>query len=302
MVLPIKKTSPSHPTFQNLDVLLRQTINISGFDGVIGVNVEDLQTGQEIDFALNQGEQVATPPDVAFTASSTIKIPIMVSVFRRIGENLDAETTKNLEDMIAKSINTASDWLMQYKIERDKGPLLVTEDMQILGMKNTFLGGYFYPGAPLLDTFSTPANQRTDVSTDPDPYSQTTPAEIGLLLQDIYQCAYMNGGALLAAFPGEITPEECQSMINYLIQDRIALLIQAGVPDGTNVAHKHGWVTDAYGIIHDMSDAAIVFSPGGDYVFTIYMYHPVQIIFEPANQLVKDLSRAIYNYYNIPTQ
>jgi hypothetical protein len=302
LILPIKKTSPTHPTFQNLEVLLRQTINISGFDGVIGVNVEDLQTGQEIYFVLNQGEQVALPPDVAFTASSTIKIPIMVSIFRRIGENLDAETTKNLEDMIAKSINSASDWLMQYKIERDKGPLLVTEDMQILGLENTFLGGYFYPGAPLLDTFSTPANQRTDVSTDPDPYSQTTPAEIGLLLQDIYQCAYMNGGALLAAFPGEITQEECQSMINYLIQDRIALLIQAGVPDGTNVAHKHGWVTDAYGIIHDMSDAAIVFSPGGDYVFTIYMYHPVQIIFEPANQLVKDLSRAIYNYYNIPIQ
>jgi beta-lactamase class A len=302
LLLPIKKTSPTHPTFQNLEVLLRQTINISGFDGVIGVNVEDLQTGQEINFILNQGDQVAIPPDVAFTASSTIKIPIMVSVFRRIGENLDAETTKNLEDMIAKSINSASDWLMQYKIERDKGPLLVTEDMQILGLENTFLGGYFYPGAPLLDTFNTPANQRTDVSTDPDPYSQTTPAEIGLLLQDIYQCAYMNGGALLAAFPGEITQEECQLIINYLIQDRIALLIQAGVPDGTNVAHKHGWVTDAYGIIHDMSDAAIVFSPGGDYVFTIYMYHPVQIIFEPANQLVKDLSRAIYNYYNIPVQ
>jgi hypothetical protein len=301
-VLPIKKTSPTHPTFQNLEVLLRQTINISGFDGVIGVNVEDLQTGQEINFILYQGEQVAIPPDAAFTASSTIKIPIMVSVFRRIGENLDAETTKNLEDMIAKSINSASDWLMQYKIERDKGPLLVTEDMQILGLENTFLGGYFYPGAPLLDTFSTPANQRADVSTDPDPYSQTSPAEIGLLLQDIYQCAYMNGGALLAAFPGEITQQECQSMINYLIQDRIALLIQAGVPDGTNVAHKHGWVTDAYGIIHDMSDAAIVFSPAGDYVFTIYMYHPVQIIFEPANELVKDLSRAIYNYYNIPSQ
>jgi hypothetical protein len=31
------------------------------------------------------------------------------------------------------------------------------------------------------------------------------------------------------------------------------------------------------------------------------MYHPVQIVFDPANQLVKDLSSAIYNYYNIPT-
>jgi beta-lactamase class A len=301
LILPINKTSPSHPTFQNLEILLRQIIDLSGFDGVIGLYVEDLQTGQDISFILDQGSQVVTPPDVAYTASSTIKIPIMVSVFRRIGENLDAETVKNLEDMISKSINSASDWLMQNKIDRDKGPILVTEDMQTLGLDNTFLGGYFFVGAPLLEVYSTPANQRTDVSTDPDPYSQTTPSEIGLLLQDIYQCSYMNGGSLIAAFPGEITQAECQSMINYLIQDRIALLIQGGVPDGTNVAHKHGWVTDIYGIIHDLSDAAIVFSPGGDYVFTVYMYHPVQIIFDPANELVKDLSRAIYNYYNIPT-
>ena len=200
IVLPIKKTSPSHPTFQNLEVLLRQTIDLSGFDGIIGIYVEDLQTGQNINFILNKGDQVATPPDVAFTASSTIKIPIMISVFRRIGENPDAETTKNLEDMIAKSINLASDWLMENKIDRDKGPLLVTEDMQTLGLENTFLGGYFYAGAPLLEIFSTPANQRTDISTDPDPYSQTTPSEIGQLLQDIYQCANMNGGALIAPF------------------------------------------------------------------------------------------------------
>jgi beta-lactamase class A len=300
LVLPIKKTSPSHPSFQNLEVLLRQIIDLSGFDGVIGVYVDDLQTGQDINFILDQGAQVSTPPDVAYTASSTIKIPIMVSVFRRIGENLDVDTVRNLEDMIAKSINPASDWLMQNKIERDQGPLLVTEDMQTLGLKNTFLGGYFFAGAPLLEVYSTPANERTDVTTDPDPYSQTTPSEIGQLLQDIYQCANQDGGSLIAAFPGQISQVECQSMINYLIQDRIALLIQAGVPDGTNVAHKHGWVTDAYGIIHDLSDAAIVFSPGGDYVFTVYMYHPVQIVFDPANELVKDLSRAIYNYYNIP--
>jgi beta-lactamase class A len=301
LVLPIKKTAPSHPTFQNLEVLLRQTIDLSGFDGIIGLYVDDLQTGQNFNFILDKGIPVSTPPDVAFTASSTIKIPIMISVFRRIGENPDAETTKNLEDMIAKSINTASDWLMENKIDHNKGPLLVTEDIQTLGLKNTFLGGYFYPGAPLLEVFNTPANQRTDISTEPDPYSQTAPSEIGQLLQDLYQCAYMNGGSLIAAFPGEITQTECQSMINYLIQDRIALLIQAGVPDGTNVAHKHGWVTDMYGIIHDMSDAAIVFTPGGDFVFTFYMYHPVQIVFDPANQLVKDLSRVIYNYYNIPT-
>ena len=300
VLLPLQRTNPSHPTFRNLEVLLKQTIELSGYDGTIGLYLSDLQTGQEISFILEQGVPVIYPPDVAFTASSTIKIAIMVSVFRRLGENPDAEIVTNLEDMIAQSINPASDWLMVNFLDTFEGPLLVTDDMRTLGLTNTFLAGYFYTGAPLLDIIETSANLRQDVFTDPDPYNQTTPSEIGSLLVDLYQCAQSGGGSLVAAFPGEITQTECQTMINYLIQDRIALLIQAGVPDGTNVGHKHGWVPDIFGIIHDMSDAAIVFTPGGDYVLTVFMYHPVQIVFDPANQLVKDLSRAAYNYYNIP--
>ena len=300
VVLPLQRTDPAHPTFQNLEVLLKQTIELSGYDGTIGLYMSDLQTGQEISFILDQGNPVSYPPDTAFTASSTIKIPIMVSVFRRLGENPEAEIVTNLADMIAHSINPASDWLMANVLDAFDGPLLVTDDMRNLGLENTFLAGYFYTGAPLLEIYSTPANERLDIFTDPDPYNQTTPSEIGSLLVDLYQCAQMGGGALIAAFPGEITQAECQTMINYLIQDHIALLIQAGVPDGTNVGHKHGWVPDIYGIIHDMSDAAIVFTPGGDYVLTIFMYHPMQIVFDPANNLVKDLSRATYNYYNIP--
>lgn len=300
VTLPLQRTSPLHPTFQNLEVLLKQSIELSGYDGTIGVFVEDLQTGQEINFILDNSYLVPYPPDVSFTASSTIKIGIMVSVFRRLGDNPDPEVVTNLEDMIAYSINPASDWLMANVLDAFEGPLIVTDDMRTLGLTDTFLAGYFYSGAPLLEIYQTSANLRLDISTDPDPYNQTSPSQIGSLLVDIYQCAQSNGGTLLAAFPGEITQTECQTMINYLVQDRIALLIQAGVPDGTNVGHKHGWVPDIYGVIHDMSDAAIVFTPGGDYVMTVFMYHPVQIVFDPANDLVKDLSRAVYNYYNIP--
>ena len=300
ITLPLQTTSPTHPTFHNLEILLKQTIELSQFDGVIGVYVADLQTGQEISFIQSLGQPLAYPPDVSFTASSTIKIPIMVSVFRRLGDTPSDETIQNLEDMIARSINPASDWLMANVLDPITGPLIVSDDMRTLGLVNTFLAGYFFQGAPILELFTTPGNQRTDISTEPDPYNQTTPSEIGSLLVDIYQCANNNSGALIAAFPGEVTQAECQTMLNYLVKDKIALLIEAGLPDGTNIAHKHGWVTDPYGIIHDMSDASIVFSPDGDYVLTVFLYHPVQIVFDPANELVKDLSRAVYNYYNLP--
>jgi beta-lactamase class A len=280
--------------------LLKQTIELASFDGVVGLYLADLQTGQEIRFTIQQGMDLSYPPDVSFTASSTIKIPIMVSVFRRLGDQIDNATLKNLEDMIARSVNSASDWLMERVIDPGRGPLLVTKDMVTLGLENTFLAGYFYQGAPLLDRISTPGNQRTDITTEPDPYNQTTPLEMGMLLMDIYQCATSGNGNLIAAFPGEITQPECELMIDNLIKDKTARLIEAGLPDGTNIAHKHGWVTDPYGIIHDMSDTAIVYTPGGSYVLAVFLYDAEQIIFDPANEMVKNISRAVYNYYNLP--
>jgi beta-lactamase class A len=298
--LPLERTFPTHPSFANLGVLLKQTIELSNFDGIVGLYLADLQTGQEIRFTVQQGTELSYPPDVSFSASSTIKIPVMVSVFRRLGDQIGSDTLKNLEDMIARSINPATDWLIETVIDSGSGPLIVTEDMRTLGLENTFLAGYFFQGAPLLERISTPGNQRTDVTTEPDPYNQTTPLEMGILLLDIYQCATNGNGNLIAAFPGEITQPECEMMIDNLLQDKTARLIEAGLPDGTNIAHKHGWVTDLYGIIHDMSDSAIVYTPGGNYVLTVYLYDAEQIIFDPTNDMVKNLSRAVYNYYNLP--
>ena len=230
----------------------------------------------------------------------------MVSAFRRGGvepesaKPLDETALQELNDMIAKSDNVASDWVMSNLVANETGPLLVSSDMSKIGLINTFLAGFFYNGAPLLRAYTTPANQRLDVTTEPDRYSQTTPTEIGELLRDIYFCAHAGGGTLLAAFPDEITQSECQVMINILKNDHTPWLILAGVPDGTEVAHKHGWVSDAFGIIHDMSDAGIVYTQGRTYVLSIFLYHPVQLVFEPSNQLVVSLSRAVYNFYNLP--
>jgi len=237
-------------------------------------------------------------PDVSFTSASIIKIPIMVSVFRRIGDNPDPETIKLLEQMIEKSGNDPADWVMERTIDQKIAPMLVSADMQALGLENTFLAGQFYPGAPLLAIFQTPANQRFDVNTDPDIYNQTSPSDIGMLLEDIYQCSQFGGGALVTVFSGEITQTECQTMIAFLIRNKLGLLIEAGVPEGTPVAHKHGWVT-WLGIMNSLGDAGIVYTPGGDYVLVIFLHHPVQLLWDPASELVSNLSEAVYNYFNV---
>lgn len=300
VALPIRRSVPSRPAFQNLKVLLQQTLDLSGFDGIAGVYLLDLQTSQEIHFEYQQGQEITAQPDVAYTASSIIKIPIMVSIFRRFGDNPDAESIKLLNDMITKSGNETADWLMERVIDATRAPLVVTEDMSTLGLQNTFMAGYFSIGSPLLARIQTPANQRNDVNTDPDPYSQTTPSDVGMLLADIYQCAQNGGSALTAVFPGEITQVECLAMIEYLKNNKLPVLLTAGIPETMQIAHKHGWVSDINGVINTIGDAGIIYTPGGNYILVVFLNHPVQLVWDPASGLVADLSRAVYNYYNLP--
>lgn len=295
--LTFNQVTPGRPSLQNLQILLQQTIDLAGFDGLAEIYLLDLQTRQELNFAYQQGENI--PPNIAFTAASTMKIPIMTSVYRRVSEPTPEGILKMLELMIERSENDPADRMMEMVMDRNLGPLQVTEDLSALGLNSTFLAGYFYPGAPLLRRYQTEGNSRLDISTKPDAYNQTTPPEMGMLLDDIYQCADSGGGTFSAVFPGEISKSECQMMIEYLTRNRIGVLLQAGLPEGTKFAHKHGWILDYDGLIHNMSDAGIIFTPGGNYVITVYLYHPVQIVFDPANQLMANLSRAIYNYFNL---
>ena len=306
VVLSYQQSTASRPTIQNLEILLQQNILVAGFDGVIGVYLLDLQNGQEIHFAMDRGELISVNPDVAFTSSSTVKIPIMVSYFIKYGSTaLDENTSNIILDMIRKSENPPADQLMN-SLDSFRGPLIVTEDMKKIGLENTFLAGFFCSAespCPLLQKINTPANQRGDVFTDPDVFNQTTPSDTGMLLADIYQCAESSGGALIAAYPQTINSEICQRMIDFLAADKIGVLIEAGVPEGTRVAHKHGWISEpSSGVIKNISDAGIVYTPGGNYVIAIYAYHPVQTIWEPVSTMFAQLSQAVYNFYNLSTQ
>jgi len=299
--LPLESSEPIRPVFQNLEVLLKQTIDLSGFDGLAGVYLKDLQTGNEIHFAYREGENISVNPDIAFTASSIIKIPIMVSAFSRIVENPDPEAMKLMEDMIVQSGNEAADWLMDRVIDETRAPLIISEEMQQLGLENTFLAGYFSLGSPLLALYETPANIRLDVNTDPDVYNQTTPSDIGTLLEDLYQCAQTGGSALNAVYPGQLSQAECQDMITFLINNRLPVLLTAGLPEGTPIAHKHGWVSNN-GVINAIGDAGIIYTPGGNYILVTFLHHPDQLVWEQASELIAQLSQAVYNFYNLPLE
>ncbi len=297
VTLSMEQTSIPRASMGDLEIMLEQIIELSGFDGVVEIFLQDLASPRNLMLAYQQNNS-EIDPEIAFSSWSLVKIPLMVTAFRYMEEPYPPAYMGLLTEMIQQSENTSTDELAMLVIDNNLSPLIVTEDMRRLGLTNSFWAGHFYPGAPLLQRFETPANQRNDVITNPDIYNQTTAADMGMLMEDIYHCAENGGGAILAAFPGEITQEECQIMVTYLARNQIGVLLQAGVPADATVAHKHGWATESDGLTRTMGNSAIIYTPGGDYSLTVFVYHPVQTVFEPVNRLFAEISQAIYNFYN----
>lgn len=298
--LPVDPIYPQRASMQNLEIFLKQTINLSGFDGLTALYMVDLQTGANIHFALQLGRDVPVKPDIPFSATNLIHVPIMTSVYRRVQDTPSSLVMNLMEGMVVDSDNQKADLLMEEAIHPWRAPLVVTEDMRALHLENTFLAGFFSPGSMLLDLFYTPANKRDDVSTNPDIFNQTTVADMGMLLEDVYHCAEKNGGTLRAIFKNEITQAECHQMIDLLSQRKIGNLIEGGLPEGIRLAHKYGWVT-IEGAMTTLGDVGIIYSQGGDYILGVFLNHPVQIIWDPYAGLISDLSSITYNYFNTPS-
>ena len=123
---------------------------------------------------------------------------------------------------------------------------------------------------------------------------------MGKLLVDIYTCAEKDSGPLETTFPGQITQSKCKQMIEFLSKNRNGVLLEAGLPEDVRIAHKHGWTTESDGLIHTISDAGIIYSPGGTYILTIYIHDREQLLWERMNFMIALLSQTVYNFYNLP--
>jgi hypothetical protein len=114
--LTFNRVSPPRPSMENLKILLEQIVQMAQYDGTLELYVNDLQTGQEVHFAYDQGQLIR--PDIAFTAASTMKIPIMTSVFLREPEPLSQEANDLLALMIEYSENGPADNLMETVLDQ----------------------------------------------------------------------------------------------------------------------------------------------------------------------------------------
>lgn len=264
------------------------------------IGVIDLQTGEEM--WIN--------PDIAYSAMSTIKIPILINIFSKLAFAPDNDVKWLMGASILCSANSASNFLLQIpgqggnaRAKLADGLKQVTETVTALGATYTFINAPLYVGDPnyvwsLTNTPPPVPNPLYDAK--PDLWSRTTPQDMARMLQMIYDCAEYGSG-LAAAQPEAFTQLECQQMVELLSGNIIGRLIELGVPRGTKVAHKNGWGGTA-NTGANVSDAAIVYSPAGNYILVAYMWESKASESGIGTllpwEVMEGVSRIVYNFFN----
>lgn len=284
---------PSSPDRPQINLLTRLLVNsLQDFEQITGgaasMFVMDLNSGVD---------EIAINADLPMSGMDLLKLPIVLETYRL----LDQEPTLTQASWISSTLsadlsNEGANQLLRFVAGQDDpqlGAELVTATMQRLGLVNTFVV-LPYDSDPPAGTVrpSTPANSVEELRLIPNPYLQTTAEDMGTLLSMLYYCAEGNGGTLMAVFEGDVTQTECQTILAFMLQNKIGSLIEEGLPPETAVAHRHGWISDTHG------DAGIVFSQGGDYIIVQFLYKPDWLEWEISSPLLANLSRATYNYFN----
>ena len=244
---------------------------------------------------LGSGDSVTINPDVSFHAASTMKVPVMIELFRRadarftsldnelflqnrfssivdasqyslspsddsdsslyamVGSNVTLRTLN--ERMITRSSNLATNAVIQYL-----DPRRVNATAHALGARNMQV----LRGVEDSKAFAKGLN------------NTTTARDLGVLL-----VAIERGRAASRA--------SCDAMRQVLLHQEFSGEIPAGLPPGTPVAHKTGWIT---GTLHD---AAIVYPHGrAPYVLVVLTRRiPKE---NDARQLIVALSREVYGW------
>ncbi|MEZ4592956.1 MAG: serine hydrolase [Chloroflexota bacterium] len=275
----------------SMDVLRTQIEQVMANDGqglLASVFIMDLETGEEL--AINATN--------AISGLSILKIAIFMETYRKLDGPPNEYVQGLLFDTAVQSSNFGANLLL-HEIAGEpntyEGAQLLTESLHRLGLVNTFMAIPYDATAVATrpSTYTTPANTTADLVFEPDTARQTTAEDIGTLLSMIYHCAN-GGGALLAVYPGEITPQECQAIIDLMILNDEGNLIRFGVPETVHVSHKHGWDEVTHG------DAGIVFSPNGDYVLVEYLHFPGGdfLLHDFSFPILRQFAQLTYNYFN----
>jgi beta-lactamase class A len=252
---------------------------------IVGVAFHDLQTGDSL--YLNA--------DDSFHAASTMKVPVMIELFRSIdsgklrldqgillvnqfgsivdgspysldaGDDSDSSAYKltgtrvPLKELIDRMITRSSNLATNALIELVRASN-ANETAHLLGARNIRV----LRGVEDNKAFRAGMNNTTSAR------------DLAVLLE-----AIETGRAA--------SRSSCDAMREILLHQEFNEEIPAGLPPGTPVAHKTGWIT---GVLHD---AAVVYPPGRKPYVLVVLTRDIPDE-KVARRLISDLSRTVWQY------
>ncbi|GIV98082.1 MAG: hypothetical protein KatS3mg057_2739 [Herpetosiphonaceae bacterium] len=264
---------------------------IESFDGVIGIYASDLKGNRLFSYNAN----------TIFSGASTMKIAILLQSYLSL-ERFTRQQITWMEEMIVNSDNKLSNNLLVAIGKAEHGsanPLLglraMHETLRRLGLTHTYmLAPYESVGSSIdPDSLDIPENKGEPPYTKPDPYLQTTPAEMARLVLQIGQCA--NGHGLLLEYYSQMTAERCEEILALMERAGDRSKIVAGVPEGVRVAHKSGWIDDT------RADVGIVGSGDEALIFAIWIWSDEYDEYIPesiSDPLIASIARTLYSAFH----
>jgi uncharacterized protein YraI len=282
---------PVSPGLLALGNLMWDNVLNAGFDPdtskFAAMYLLNLATGEEITF----GNQYA------FSGTSINKIAILTGVFSVLDSAPEYQTAVDILNTVICSENSATNNLLSRAGSGDmyRGAEQATRVLNQIGLRRTFITAPFeIPGQEMPQPTSPiryPDTDADQVKARPDVTNQMTVDEMGYLLSSLYECAYEESGPFLETETG-LRPQECRKILYVMANNTVDAFAKAGVPQDITVAHKHGWTAETHG------NAAIVFTPNGDYVLVMMMYQPTWLVFQESLPMVAETSRLMFNYLN----
>ncbi len=246
---------------------------------------------------LGSGEAFSFGDDIAFSGTSINKIAILTALYTQLEAPPSISLATDIANTMICSENVATNRLLSMLGGGNTyyGAEAVSGFYERLGWSRSFITAPFTtigtpepPPGPI----NLPKTSADQVKANPDLSNQLTVSEAGALLGSIYRCAYRDEGPLVETFGNRLEPRECRQILHIMSNNTVDALLKAGVPADTRVAHKHGWIADTHG------NAALFFTPGGDYVIAMMLYQPEWLNFQESLPLIAEVSRRVYNYFN----
>lgn len=261
----ITEPIPTEPPPKENSLLALQEelqVQLETFEGDWAIYVENLSNNDAIE--INNQKMIS---------ASLIKLFVMGDVFAEMkqGTILQEQVTTKLHQMITVSDNEATNDLVG-----------------ILGggTYTDMEGEAFQKGMKHLNSYSQSLGfSDTELQRDLK-NSRSKP-----IVQQNYTSVVDCGKFLSALYRKELVSEEADTqMLELLKQQTRTGKIPQGLPEGTVCANKTGELSTAE------NDAAVVFSPGGDYVICVISNNVSDTA--AAREHIVELSRSVYEYFN----